>query len=224
MHALHSKEVTKIAKTYLVCREFARNCRCWAKLLFSASFLLLVLSFSVLSVSVSHVLSLSSLSSFFFGFSLSLSLVLSSVLYSLVFFFVLVFPGFCPFTYSVSLFFRGLSLSVPCSSFSPVFCVFRSGLFISLVLSVLSLIPPPFAWPFSGFYKASGCHAVSQTMKWTCRTVTVVTEMMHRVARASWQRHGPWMKKVINSFLWNGAGFFYGNVHFHFSHWGFENL
>jgi hypothetical protein len=41
----------------------------------------------------------------------------------------------------------------------------RSGLFVSLVLSVLSLIPPPFAWPFSGFYKASGCHAVSQTMK-----------------------------------------------------------
>ena len=107
MHALHSKEVTKIAKTYLVCREFARNCRCWAKLLFSASFLLLVLSFSVLSVSVSHVLSLSSLSSFFFGFSLSLSLLFS--------------PLFC-ILWSSFLFLFSLD-SVPLPTVSPSFFV-----------------------------------------------------------------------------------------------------
>jgi hypothetical protein len=77
---------------------------------------------------------LSRLFRFFFFWILSLSLVLSSVLCSLVFFFVLVFPRFCPFPYSVSLFFRGLSLSVPCSSFSPVF---NSVFFVRVCSSLL---------------------------------------------------------------------------------------
>ena len=40
------------------------------------------------------------------------------------------------------------------------------------------------AWLFSGYYKTRECHAVAQTTKRTCRTVTVVTEM-HRGARGS---------------------------------------
>jgi len=69
----------------LVCRDFARNCRCWVKLLSSASLLLLVLSFSILVVSVSHVLPLLSLS-YFFSCSLSLSCsLLCSVFSGLLF-------------------------------------------------------------------------------------------------------------------------------------------
>jgi len=113
----------------LVCRDFARNCRCWVKLLSSASLLLLVLSFSILVVSVSHVLPLLSLSYFF---SCSLSLLFSPLLCVLWSSFLFLFsPGSFPFlTVSPSSFvaFPYQSRSPPSPLYSVFFVRIRSSL------------------------------------------------------------------------------------------------
>lgn len=99
----------------MVCRDFARDCRSWAKLLSLSSLLLLVLSFFfVLSVYVSHILSLSSLFVFRF-FSILFSPLFS--IFSPIFFpllFIIFLSPFCFWFYV--LLFKGQQ-AFPCQCF-----------------------------------------------------------------------------------------------------------
>jgi len=121
-------------------RLWTRTCRCWAKLLFSASFLLFVPSFSCSSCFRFLTFCLSLVPSvFFLVFARPLSVFVFFLLFRSLYSFLALVPLFLLLFFR---FFFSEDSSYLCSSPSSMF--FYSSLLFPLLSSVFSLVPPVF--------------------------------------------------------------------------------